>query len=177
MLQPQWLHLTAGISTAMEGERPWPWDAEVTWTHGGIWAQWGQPLWVLTSSFRMGPDLWCWLDHHSLHWHTSRAHAGLACPAAGFHKRMGRQWRGEWLIVRDQGDSDAGGAGACTGGTLEAAQTSVWPTCYSPHPLMSWESSWAPLALVLLPLMLLNCGVGEDSWESLGLQEDPTRPS
>ena len=25
--------------------------------------------------------------------------------------------------------------------------------------------------------MLLNCGVGEDSWESLGLQGDPTRPS
>ena len=26
-------------------------------------------------------------------------------------------------------------------------------------------------------LMLLNGGVGEDSWESLGLQEDPTSPS
>ena len=26
-------------------------------------------------------------------------------------------------------------------------------------------------------LMLLNCGVGEDSWESLGLQGDPTNPS
>ena len=26
-------------------------------------------------------------------------------------------------------------------------------------------------------LMLLNCGVGEDSWESLGLQEYPTSPS
>ena len=26
-------------------------------------------------------------------------------------------------------------------------------------------------------LMLLNCGVGEDSWESLGLQGDPTSPS
>ena len=26
-------------------------------------------------------------------------------------------------------------------------------------------------------LMLFNCGVGEDSWESLGLQEDPTSPS
>ena len=26
-------------------------------------------------------------------------------------------------------------------------------------------------------LILLNCGVGEDSWESLGLQEDPTSPS
>ena len=25
-------------------------------------------------------------------------------------------------------------------------------------------------------LMLLNCGVGEDSWESLGLQEYPTSP-
>ena len=25
--------------------------------------------------------------------------------------------------------------------------------------------------------MLLNCGVGEDSWESLGLQGDPTIPS
>ena len=26
-------------------------------------------------------------------------------------------------------------------------------------------------------VMLLICGVGEDSWESLGLQEDPTSPS
>ena len=26
-------------------------------------------------------------------------------------------------------------------------------------------------------LMRLNCGVGEDSWESLGLQGDPTNPS
>ena len=26
-------------------------------------------------------------------------------------------------------------------------------------------------------LMLLNCGVGADSWESLGLQGDPTSPS
>ena len=25
--------------------------------------------------------------------------------------------------------------------------------------------------------MVLNCGVGEDSWESLGIQEDPTSPS
>ena len=25
--------------------------------------------------------------------------------------------------------------------------------------------------------MLLNCGVEEDSWEYLGLQEDPTIPS
>ena len=25
-------------------------------------------------------------------------------------------------------------------------------------------------------LMLLNCGVGEDYWESLGLREDPVHP-
>ena len=31
--------------------------------------------------------------------------------------------------------------------------------------------------LFLSGLMLLNCGVGEDSWESLGLQGDPTSPS
>ena len=34
-----------------------------------------------------------------------------------------------------------------------------------------WES-WAPKKS-----MLLNCGVGEDSWGSLGLQGDPTSPS
>ena len=33
------------------------------------------------------------------------------------------------------------------------------------------EEGWAPKNLVLL-----NCGVGEDSWESLGLQGDPTSP-
>ena len=31
--------------------------------------------------------------------------------------------------------------------------------------------------LISKELMLLNCGIGEDSWESLGLQGDPTSPS
>ena len=34
--------------------------------------------------------------------------------------------------------------------------------------------SWRKLSAE--ELMLLNCGVGEDSWESLGLQGDPTSP-
>ena len=35
-----------------------------------------------------------------------------------------------------------------------------------------------PLAKNLaVELMLSNCGVGEDSWESLGEQEDPTSQS
>ena len=37
--------------------------------------------------------------------------------------------------------------------------------------------SWTIKKAELIELMLLNCGVGEDSWESLGLQGDPTNPS
>ena len=36
--------------------------------------------------------------------------------------------------------------------------------------------SWT-IKLSTEELMLLNCGVGEDSWEFLGLQGDPTSPS
>ena len=45
-----------------------------------------------------------------------------------------------------------------------------------------WATSALPLGLPMWrklsaeELMLLNCGVGEDSWESLGLQGDPTSP-
>ena len=37
--------------------------------------------------------------------------------------------------------------------------------------------SWTPRKLSTEDLMLLNCGVGGDSQESLGLQGDPTSPS
>ena len=37
---------------------------------------------------------------------------------------------------------------------------------------LEYKESWAPEEL-----MLLNCGVGEDSWESLGQQGDPTSQS
>ena len=36
--------------------------------------------------------------------------------------------------------------------------------------------SWTVKRVSAEELMLLNCGVGEDSWESLGLQGDPTSP-
>ena len=36
---------------------------------------------------------------------------------------------------------------------------------------------WTKRKLSTEELMLLNCGVGKDSWEFLGLQEDPTSPS
>ena len=41
--------------------------------------------------------------------------------------------------------------------------------------LMTKDSLWRKLSAE--ELMLLNCGVGEDSWESLGLQGDPNSPS
>ena len=37
--------------------------------------------------------------------------------------------------------------------------------------------SWTVKKLSAEELMLLNCGVGEDSWESLGLQGDQNSPS
>ena len=37
--------------------------------------------------------------------------------------------------------------------------------------------SWTIKKLSTEELMLLKCGDGEDSWESLGLQRDPTSPS
>ena len=44
-------------------------------------------------------------------------------------------------------------------------------------PVVMYEfESWT-IKLSAKELMLLNCGVGEDSWESLGLQGDPSFPS
>ena len=45
-------------------------------------------------------------------------------------------------------------------------------------PVVMYEcESWTWGKLSTKKLMLLNYGVGEDSWESLGLQGDPTSPS
>ena len=42
--------------------------------------------------------------------------------------------------------------------------------------VMYGYESWTAKKAERRELMLLNCGVGEDSWESLGLQGDPTSP-
>ena len=41
--------------------------------------------------------------------------------------------------------------------------------------ILEYEVKWALGSTK--ELMLLNCGVGEDSWESFGLQGDPAHPS
>ena len=43
--------------------------------------------------------------------------------------------------------------------------------------VMYGSKSWTVKKANTKELMLLNCGVGEDSFESLGLQGDPTSPS
>ena len=43
--------------------------------------------------------------------------------------------------------------------------------------VMHGGESWTVKKAERRELMLLNCGVGEDSWESFGLQGDPTSPS
>ena len=49
-----------------------------------------------------------------------------------------------------------------------------WSRSVVPDP--QWPHGLQPSRLSTEELMFLNCGVGEDSWESLGLQGDPTSP-
>ena len=66
-------------------------------------------------------------------------------------------------------------------------KSSVQPSiklCPFPWTLLCFRLQWSCMdvrvglwrKLSTKELMLLNCGVGEDSWESLGLQGDPTSP-
>ena len=57
---------------------------------------------------------------------------------------------------------------------LAAAATAVKAMVF-PVVMYGCES-WTIKKAECQELMLLNCGVGEDSWESLGLQGDPTSP-
>ena len=54
---------------------------------------------------------------------------------------------------------------------VQLVKTSVFPV------IMYGHESWTIKKLSTEELMTLNCGVGEDSRESLGLQGDPTSPS
>ena len=53
---------------------------------------------------------------------------------------------------------------------LSISRLILW-SCNNQDILVLWRK------LNVEELMLLNCGVGEDSWDSLGLQGDPTIPS
>ena len=53
-------------------------------------------------------------------------------------------------------------------------ETHVWPFYFWPD--SPRKDKITRLFIPRLKIMLLNCGIGEDSWESLGLQGDTTSP-
>ena len=75
--------------------------------------------------------------------------------------------------IRDKGAIS--GSGRAPGGghrnPLCLAKAMVFPV------VMYGYESWTVKKAEHVELMLLNCGVGEDCCESLGLQGDPTSPS
>ena len=59
-----------------------------------------------------------------------------------------------------------------------ALSTNILPVKAMVFPLVRYGcESWTIRKLSTEELLLLNCGVGEDSRESLGLQGDPISPS
>ena len=58
-----------------------------------------------------------------------------------------------------------------------AKALTVWITTNCGKFFKRWGYQTSNIKLSTKELMLLNCGVGEDSSESLGLQGDPTSPS
>ena len=79
------------------------------------------------------------------------------------------------LLQWPQADSDTLGQSVIGCGLPQEALTSQNYSFSSSHVWM-WKLDYKK-AESTEELMLLNCGVGEDSWESLGLKGDPTSPS
>ena len=52
----------------------------------------------------------------------------------------------------------------------------LWQKFYAGDTVFPWRKTHLK-GFISEELMLLNCGVGEDFWESLGLQGDPASPS
>ena len=120
-----------------------------------ITLQYCSGFWTLWEKARVG----CFKRTPSKHvyylgWNRSPAQVGCMRQALGpgaLGRPRGIGWRGRW----------EGGSG--------------WGTHVNPW-LIHFNVLQNPLQYCK-ELMLLNCGVGEDSWESIGLQGDPTSPS
>ena len=115
-------------------------------------------------------------------WRASHEEPGETKPAeetAKFWSRgqLGRRVNGGWQKTEPQMSQN--GTRTPSGGNLQAGDikcdchSKVHGSC-TDHVIDHRAGLWRRLSTE--ELMLLNCGVGEDSWESLRLQEDPTSP-
>ena len=146
------------------------WCEELThWKRPWCWKDWGQEEKGTTDGWMASPTRWAWVWVNSgSWWRTGR-------PGVLWFMRLqrgGHDWVTElnWTVP-------------CLVLTIAS-----WPAYrflrrqvrWSDIPI-SWRIFhsflWSTQSNLHKELMLLNCGVGEDSWGSLGLQGDPTSPS
>ena len=124
-------------------------------------------------------ELWCWRRLLRVLWTAWRSNQSIL-------KEISPEHSLEWLMLRLK-----------LGNTLATwwEELTPWktPWCWerlkagregmTEDEMVGWHhwlngyESWIIHKASAEELMLLNCGVGEDSWESLGLQGDPTSPS
>ena len=104
-------------------------------------------IWELAEPWRMNAfKLWCWRRHLRVPWRLSKE-IQLVNPKGNL----------SWIFI----------------GRTDAEAVMIWlPFQWSCMDVR--VGLWRRLSAE--ELMLLNCGVGEGSWESLGLQGDPTSP-
>ena len=94
---------------------------------------------------------------------------------------LGKRWK-EWNLVCASGNSQPRKRSRHINKFLQRSLTITLPTKVHLVKAMVFPvviygcESWT-IKLSAEELMLLNCGVGNDSWESLGLQGDPTSQS
>ena len=126
-----------------------------------------------------GFELWCWRRLLRVPWTARRSNQSILkeispeCSLEGLMLKLKLQYFGHLLQRADSFEKTLM-LGKIEGGRRRAQQKIRWLDGITDSMDMR-VGLWRKLSAK--ELMLLNCSVGEDSWESLGLQGDPTGPS
>ena len=125
-----------------------------------------------------GFELWCWRRRLRVPWTARRSNQSIfkevnpGISLEGMMLKLTVQYFGQlmWRVDSLEKTPMLGGIG---GRKKRGWQRMRWLDSITDSMDMSVGLWRRPSAE---ELMVLNCGVGEDSWESLGLQGDPTSP-